>query len=99
MPVIRSEISTAGPNWGQARASGRWWRSFGTGGGGGAAAPRRRASATPPAASCCPASGWRLLDPGSPFLEVGQLAAFGMYDGEAPAPGMITGIGRVAAAR
>ena len=25
-----------------------------------------------------------LLDPGSPFLEIGQLAAFGMYDGEAP---------------
>jgi 3-methylcrotonyl-CoA carboxylase beta subunit len=36
-----------------------------------------------------------LLDPGSPFLEVGQLAAFGMYDGEAPAAGMIAGIGRV----
>ncbi len=37
----------------------------------------------------------RLLDPGSPFLEVGQLAAYGMYDGEAPGAGMITGIGRV----
>src|SRR5215218_7523824 len=37
----------------------------------------------------------RLLDPGSPFLEVGQLAAFGMYDDEAPAAGVITGIGRV----
>ena len=36
-----------------------------------------------------------LLDPGSPFLEIGQLAAFGMYDGEAPAAGMIAGIGRV----
>ncbi len=37
----------------------------------------------------------RLLDPGSPFLEVGQLAAFGLYDGEAPGAGVITGIGRV----
>ncbi|MET0274643.1 MAG: carboxyl transferase domain-containing protein, partial [Phenylobacterium sp.] len=37
----------------------------------------------------------RLLDPGSPFLEVGQLAAFGLYDNEAPAAGVIVGIGRV----
>ncbi len=37
----------------------------------------------------------RLLDAGSPFLEVGQLAAFGMYDDQAPGAGMICGIGRV----
>ncbi|MFN3228904.1 MAG: carboxyl transferase domain-containing protein, partial [Asticcacaulis sp.] len=37
----------------------------------------------------------QLLDFGSPFLEVGALAAHGMYDGEAPGAGMITGIGRV----
>jgi 3-methylcrotonyl-CoA carboxylase beta subunit len=37
----------------------------------------------------------RLLDPGSPLLEVGQLAANGMYDDEAPGAGMIAGIGRV----
>ena len=37
----------------------------------------------------------RLLDAGSPFLEIGQLAANGMYDGEAPGAGMIAGIGRV----
>ncbi len=36
-----------------------------------------------------------LLDAGAPFLEIGQLAALGMYDGEAPAAGMIAGIGRV----
>ncbi len=36
-----------------------------------------------------------LLDPGSPFLELSQLAAFGMYGGEVPAAGIITGIGRV----
>jgi len=37
----------------------------------------------------------RLLDPGSPFLEIGQLAANGMYHGEAPGAGMVTGVGRV----
>ena len=37
----------------------------------------------------------RLLDPGSPFLEIGALAAHGLYDGEAPAAGLIAGIGRV----
>src|SRR5436309_9605640 len=36
-----------------------------------------------------------LLDPGSPFLELSQLAAFGMYQDEAPGAGIITGIGRV----
>ncbi len=36
-----------------------------------------------------------LLDPGSPFLELSQLAAHGMYGGEVPAAGIITGIGRV----
>ncbi len=36
-----------------------------------------------------------LLDPGAPFLELSQLAAFGMYDGDAPSAGLITGIGRV----
>jgi 3-methylcrotonyl-CoA carboxylase beta subunit len=37
----------------------------------------------------------RLLDPGSPFLEIGQLAAFDLYDGQVPGAGMIAGIGRV----
>jgi 3-methylcrotonyl-CoA carboxylase beta subunit len=37
----------------------------------------------------------RLLDPGSPFLEIGQLAAFDLYEGEIPGAGMIAGIGRV----
>jgi 3-methylcrotonyl-CoA carboxylase beta subunit len=36
-----------------------------------------------------------LLDPGSPFLELSPLAAYGMYDGEVPAAGIITGIGRI----
>ncbi len=37
----------------------------------------------------------QLLDPGSPFLEVGQLAAHEVYDSPMPASGMITGVGRV----
>ncbi|MDJ0656122.1 MAG: carboxyl transferase domain-containing protein [Xanthomonadales bacterium] len=36
-----------------------------------------------------------LLDPGSPFLELSALAAHGMYNGDAPSAGLITGIGRV----
>ncbi len=37
----------------------------------------------------------RLLDPGTPFLELGALAAHGLYDGAAPCAGLVTGIGRV----
>ena len=37
----------------------------------------------------------RLLDPGSPFLELSALAAYDLYDGEAPGAGIVTGIGRV----
>jgi 3-methylcrotonyl-CoA carboxylase beta subunit len=37
----------------------------------------------------------RLLDPGSPFLEIAQLAACDLYEGEVPGAGMIAGIGRV----
>jgi 3-methylcrotonyl-CoA carboxylase beta subunit len=37
-----------------------------------------------------------LLDRGSPFLELSQLAAYGMYKNEAPCAGIITGIGRIA---
>ncbi len=36
-----------------------------------------------------------LLDPGSPFLEIGATAAHDMYDGAAPAAGVIAGIGQV----
>ncbi|MGL4438003.1 MAG: carboxyl transferase domain-containing protein, partial [Bosea sp. (in: a-proteobacteria)] len=36
-----------------------------------------------------------LLDEGSPFLEIGALAAFGMYDDDIHGAGMIAGIGRV----
>src|SRR5204863_6496645 len=37
----------------------------------------------------------RLLDPGSPFLELSPLAAHGLYDDEVPAAGIVTGVGRV----
>ena len=37
----------------------------------------------------------RLLDPGSPFLEIGQLAAWGMYSGDVHSASIICGIGRV----
>ncbi len=37
----------------------------------------------------------RLLDPGSPFLEIGQLVAHGLYEDDIPGAGMIAGIGRV----
>src|SRR5919112_2578901 len=36
-----------------------------------------------------------VLDPGSPFLEIAPLAAYGMYGGEVPSAGIITGIGQV----
>src|SRR5580698_3466921 len=38
----------------------------------------------------------RLLDPGAPFLEIAPLAAYGLYDNEAPSAGILAGIGRVA---
>ncbi|WP_421580043.1 carboxyl transferase domain-containing protein [Shinella sp. M31] len=37
----------------------------------------------------------QLLDPGSPFLEIGLTAGHGLYDGASPCGGMISGIGRV----
>jgi len=37
-----------------------------------------------------------VLDPGSPFLELSQLAAYQVYEHDVPAAGIITGIGRVA---
>ena len=38
---------------------------------------------------------WRLLDPGSPFLELSQLAAHGMYGEAIHGAGLITGVGRI----
>ena len=36
-----------------------------------------------------------LIDPGSPFLEIGALAAFGMYEGDVHGAGLVAGIGLV----
>src|SRR5690242_7069107 len=36
-----------------------------------------------------------LIDPGSPFLELSQLAAYNLYDNEVPSAGIVTGIARV----
>ena len=37
----------------------------------------------------------RLLDPGAPWFELGLLVAYDLYDGQAPAAGVITGLGQV----
>ncbi len=37
----------------------------------------------------------RLLDPGAPFLEIGQFAAWEMYSGDVHAAGIVSGIGRI----
>jgi 3-methylcrotonyl-CoA carboxylase beta subunit len=37
----------------------------------------------------------RLLDPGSPFLEIAPLAALDLYDNDAPSAGIVAGIGRI----
>lgn len=37
----------------------------------------------------------RLIDPNTPFLELGMLAAWEMYEGEVPSAGIITGIGQI----
>ncbi|HHI79996.1 MAG TPA: methylcrotonoyl-CoA carboxylase [Planctomycetes bacterium] len=37
----------------------------------------------------------RIIDPGSPFLELSPLAAWGLYDNKAPSAGVVTGIGRI----
>src|SRR3954466_9377359 len=41
----------------------------------------------------------RLVDPGSPFLELSPLAAEEMYGGDAPGAGIVTGVGRVSGRR
>ncbi len=66
-------------------------RSQAQAGGGEAAQQRHRAQGKLTARERVEA----LLDPETPFLELSPLAAFGLYDGAAPAAGLITGIGRV----
>ncbi len=40
-----------------------------------------------------------LIDPGTPFLELSPLAAWGLYDGQAPSAGIVTGIGMISGHR
>ena len=61
-------------------------------GGGPAARERQRARGKMPPRE----RAANLLDPGSPFLEIGAVAAHGLYDGAAPAAGLIAGVGQVA---
>jgi len=58
-------------------------------GGGAAAVERHRSRGKLPARERIDG----LLDPGTAFLELNALAAWGLYDGEAPAAGIVTGIG------
>ncbi|HET7791311.1 MAG TPA: carboxyl transferase domain-containing protein, partial [Gemmatimonadales bacterium] len=37
----------------------------------------------------------KLLDPGAPWIEIGLLVAYDQYDGQAPAAGVVTGVGKV----
>ena len=37
----------------------------------------------------------KLIDPGTMFLEIGLLVAYDQYDGQAPAAGVVTGVGRI----
>jgi 3-methylcrotonyl-CoA carboxylase beta subunit len=60
-------------------------------GGGAAALERHRARGKLPARERIDL----LLDPLSPFLEIGQFAAFDLYSGEVPCAGVVAGIGRV----
>ena len=58
-----------------------------------AASRRADASLTQQAAAARRVAG--LIDPGTPFLELSQLAAYGMSNDEVPSAGIVTGVGRV----
>ena len=97
-PVLTTTLNLDSPRRRPApRTTARWRRNCAS------ASPRRRWAATrnratgiPRAASCCRATASkRLLDPGSPLLELGQLAANGLYGEDIPGAGIITAIGRV----
>src|SRR4051812_39072149 len=60
-------------------------------GGGAPAVERHRAQGKLPARERIE----RLIDPGSPLLELSALAAWDMYDGEAPGAGLVTAVARV----
>jgi len=99
MPVIESALDPRAP---EARANAEAMRALVADlratadrvrlGGGEAARERHRARG-----KLLPRDRIRaLIDPFSPFLEIGQLAGHGLYGGEVPSAGIVTGIGRVA---
>ena len=99
MTVLRSDIDPRGPDFAaNARAMGalvaelRARAAEVAEGGGAAARERHQARGKLPARARVAG----LIDPGTPFLELSQLAAYGMYGNEVPAGGIVTGIGRVA---
>ena len=98
MPVIRSSVDTAGEEY-QANAErmralvAELARELGRAAEGGG--ERARARHTERGKLLPRERVAALLDPGSPFLELSPLAAHGLYEGQAPAAGLVTGIGRV----
>jgi acetyl-CoA carboxylase carboxyltransferase component len=98
MPVIESHVDTAFAEFRENRAHMdglvadlRARLAKAAAGGGEEAARRQREQGKLPVRERVD----RLLDRGTPFLEIGALAASGLYDDAAPAAGMVTGIGRV----
>ncbi|MGZ5086415.1 MAG: carboxyl transferase domain-containing protein [Usitatibacter sp.] len=98
MPAIKSKVDTGSPAFKASDAHHRALaadlrsRVAAVSEGGGVAAQQKHAAR----GKLLPRERVRaLLDPGSPFLEFSQLAAFGMYGDDAPSAGIITGIGRV----
>jgi len=98
MPVIASKVGSRGAEFqDNARAMARLVADLrakveAIGQGGGEAARRKHTAR----GKLLPRERVRqLLDVGSPFLELSQLAAWDMYDNQVPAAGIITGIGRV----
>ncbi len=99
MDRIRSRIRTDTPEFTANRApdDGARCRSFASGSRTRARAAARATSSAIASRASCPVRERidRLLDEGSPFLELSPLAAWEMYDNEAPGAGLVTGIGRV----
>jgi 3-methylcrotonyl-CoA carboxylase beta subunit/propionyl-CoA carboxylase len=98
MSVIKSAVQTQGPAFQANRAASeqllaalRERQEVVRQGGGSAAMERHRARNKLPARERV----GHLIDPGSPFLELSPLAAWDLYDGDAPSAGIVTGVGRV----
>ena len=71
----------------------RYWQEFGAPWGGAFASPEDLAVICQLMLGDGQVRGTRLLAPGAPFLELSQLAGWGMYDGNVPSGGLLTGVG------